>query len=98
MVGVFSHDVARARQFADEAQIAHAFVNLTDLLERHDVHCVYVGGHPRHHAQTTLAALAAGKHVLCETPMALSLDDATAMAHTAAAAGLQFGMNCARAR
>jgi 1,5-anhydro-D-fructose reductase (1,5-anhydro-D-mannitol-forming) len=96
VVGIFSHDVARARQFSNESLIPHVFVNLADLLNRHDVHCVYVGGHPRHHAQTTLAALAAGKHVLCETPMALSMDEATAMAHTASSAGLQLGVNYVR--
>jgi 1,5-anhydro-D-fructose reductase (1,5-anhydro-D-mannitol-forming) len=96
VVGVFSRDAARARMFADQAFIPHAFVNLTDLIERQDVHCVYVGGHPRHHMQVTLAALVAGKHVLCETPMALSLEEATAMAHTAASAGLRLGVNYVR--
>jgi 1,5-anhydro-D-fructose reductase (1,5-anhydro-D-mannitol-forming) len=96
VVGIFSHDVARARRFADAAQIPHVFVNLTDLLARQDIHCVYIGGLPRRHAQSALAALGAGKHVLCETPMALSLDDATAMAHTAASAGLQLAVNYAR--
>ena len=96
VVGIFSRDAARARMFADEAFIPHAFVNLTDLIERQDVHCVYVGGHPRHHMQVTLAALAAGKHVLCETPMALNLEEATTMAHTAASAGLRLGVNYVR--
>ena len=93
VVGIFSHDVARARRFADENQLPHVFVNLADLLDRRDIQCVYVGGHPRHHAQATLAALTSGKHVLCETPMALSLEDATAMTHTAASAGLILGVN-----
>ena len=93
VVGVFSHDESRARRFADETQLPHVFVNLSDLLDRHDVHCVYVGGYPRRHAQAALAALAAGKHVLCETPMALSIEDATAMTHTAASAGLQLAVN-----
>ncbi len=96
VVGVFSHDENRARRFAETHAIPHSFANLADLLARHDVDLVYAGGHPRHLAQTTLAALAAGKHVLCETPMALSLDDALAMAHTAAGRGLTLAVNCQR--
>ena len=96
IVGVFSHDENRARRFADTQYIPHSFVNLADLLARADVDCVYVGGHPRHHAQAALAALAAGKHVLCETPMALTLDDALAMAHTAASHGLLLAVNYPR--
>ena len=96
VVGIFSHDEDRARRFAETHHIPHSFANLADLLARHDVDCVYAGGHPRHLAQTTLAALAAGKHVLCETPMALTLGDALAMAHTAAGRGLVLAVNCQR--
>jgi len=96
VVGVFSHDEGRARRFAEAHHIPHSFANLADLLARHDVDCVYAGSHPRHLAQATLAALAADKHVLCETPMALSLEDALAMAHTAAGRGLTLAVNCQR--
>lgn len=98
VVGVFSHDESRAQRFAQAHYIPHSFANLAALLDREDVHCVYAGGHPRHLAQTALAALAAGKHVLCETPMALTPADALAMAHTAASRGLVLAVNyCRRA-
>jgi predicted dehydrogenase len=42
------------------------------------------------HAAVTIAALRAGKHVLCEKPMALSLDDCAAIEREAAAAGRQI--------
>ncbi len=93
IVGVFSRNENRGRSFAEANHIPHSFANLADLLARSDVHCVYVGGHPRHHAQSTLAALAAGKHVLVETPMALNVEDALAMAHTAVGRGLLLAVN-----
>ncbi len=93
VVGIFSHSEHRAKQFADRHQIPHTFVNLADLLAHPDVQCVYISSHPRHHRQATLAALAAGKHVLCETPLALSLDDALTMTHTALNRGLWLGLN-----
>ncbi|MDQ3248718.1 MAG: Gfo/Idh/MocA family oxidoreductase, partial [Chloroflexota bacterium] len=58
VIGVFSHNERRAGAFAEANQIAHAAVNLDDLLGRRDIQCVYVGSHPRHHAPLTLAALA----------------------------------------
>ena len=53
--------------------------------------CTYNQGHRR----PTVAALNAGKHVLCEKPMAATLPDATAMVRAAKASGkiLQIGLN-----
>ena len=96
IVGIFSHDETRARRFADANQIPHTFVNLADLLEHPEIQCVYISGHPRHHAQATLAALAAGKHVLCEMPLALDLNDALSATHTALNRGLTLAVNFQR--
>lgn len=93
VVGVYSHNERRAEQFAQTNQIPHVCINLDDLLSRRDVHCVYVGSHPRHHFPLTMAALAAGKHVLCETPLALTLEEAQMMQQAAANRGLLLGVN-----
>lgn len=93
VAGVFSHNEDRGLRFAAAHQLPHAFVNLADLLKRADIHCVYIGSHPRHHAQAALAALAAGKHVLCEPPLALTLQEAEAIAHTALSRDLRLGIN-----
>jgi len=95
-VGIYSHNERRAQQFAQTKQIPHAFVNLDDLLGRREIQCVYIGSHPRHHFPLTMAALAAGKHVLCETPLALTLDEAYRMEQAAADRGLLLGVNHAR--
>jgi 1,5-anhydro-D-fructose reductase (1,5-anhydro-D-mannitol-forming) len=93
VAAIFSHNERRARQFGDANHIPHAYVNLSDLLARRDIHCVYVSSHPRHRFPLVMAALAAGKHVLCETPLALTLDEAKSMAFAAANRGLLLGMN-----
>jgi 1,5-anhydro-D-fructose reductase (1,5-anhydro-D-mannitol-forming) len=62
-------------------------------LERRDIHVVYVSSHPRHHYPLAMAALHAGKHVLCETPLALSLAEARLLVLTAADRGLLLGVN-----
>ncbi|HXF63443.1 MAG TPA: Gfo/Idh/MocA family oxidoreductase [Caldilineaceae bacterium] len=96
IVGIFSHSEARAQRFADAHAVPHVFVNLADLLSHPGVHCVYISNHPRHHAQSALAALAAGKHVLCEPPLALDLAEAERVAHTALSRGLVLAVNFVR--
>lgn len=75
VAGIYSHNLRLAQRFASIHGLVHAGDDLTSLLERRDVHCVYVGNHPRHHAETVRAALAAGKHVLCEPPLSDDLDE-----------------------
>lgn len=96
IIGIFSHNEHRARQFAVDQAVPQVYVNLADLLAHPDIHCVYISSHPRHHAQAVMAALAAGKHVLCEPPLALTLDDAQTAAHTALSRGLALGVNYLR--
>lgn len=53
-----------------------------------DIHAVSIATPPALHAEMTLAACAAGKAVLCEKPMALNADQASAMLQAAQAAGV----------
>ena len=92
VVGVYSHNELRAQHFAQETYLPHSFANLADLLQRHEVQCVYIASHPRHHFPLTMAALAAGKHVLCEMPLALTLEDAETMQQAAENRGLLLGV------
>jgi UDP-N-acetylglucosamine 3-dehydrogenase len=58
-----------------------------ELLARPDIDAVTVAAPTEQHAQITLAALAAGKHVLVEKPVASTLEDGTRMAAAARATG-----------
>jgi 1,5-anhydro-D-fructose reductase (1,5-anhydro-D-mannitol-forming) len=84
VAGVYSHNEQRAQAFAERTKLPHHFLNLTDILERQSIHCIYVGSHPRHHYPLVMAALSAGKHVLCEPPLALTLEEAQSMQQAAA--------------
>jgi 1,5-anhydro-D-fructose reductase (1,5-anhydro-D-mannitol-forming) len=66
---------------------------LDDLLRRRDIDAVFVGTTNDLHSSQTLAALEAGKHVLCEKPLALTLADARAMVTTAERNGVVLGTN-----
>jgi 1,5-anhydro-D-fructose reductase (1,5-anhydro-D-mannitol-forming) len=76
VMGVYSRSPVRARQFANEMQIAYAYESLGDLLRRPEISCIYVSTHPRYQAEMALTAIEAGKHVLCETPMGLTVEEA----------------------
>lgn len=93
VTAVFSHNERRSRDFARINRIAHAEINLADLLQRREIQCVYVSSHPRHHFPLAMAALNGGKHVLCETPLALTLDEAQLLQQTAQSRGLLLGIN-----
>ena len=71
VVAVASADPERARAFAARFGIAHAHGDLGELLARADVDAVYIATSTRDHAAHAIAALAAGKAVLCEKPFAI---------------------------
>ncbi len=60
----------------DRWSVAKRFLNYQELVEQADVDVVLVASPHAYHTPVTLAALAAGKHVLVEKPMSLSLADA----------------------
>lgn len=90
---VYSHNERRARQFAQTHGIIHAGDDLPVLLRRPEIQCVYVGNHPRHHAEAVRAGLEAHKHVLCEPPLALTFDEAETLHQMAEHRGLVLAMD-----
>jgi phthalate 4,5-cis-dihydrodiol dehydrogenase len=71
---------------------AHAVADIEALLALDDVDAVYVATPTDLHAQHVIAAAEAGKHVLCEKPMATSLAQAQAMIDAADRAGVTFNV------
>lgn len=67
---------------------ATVVADLVALLDLPEVEAVYIASPHEYHAEHALAALAAGRHVLVEKPMAVALGDAAAMVAAARAAGL----------
>ena len=86
-VCVASRDADRARSFAGELGIPDSFGSYEQLIARDDVDAVYVPLPVSMHTEWTIAALQAGKHVLCEKPFAVSAADAAACFDAAEVAG-----------
>lgn len=79
VAAIASGSLARAQAFAAEHGIGFATDSVDTLLARPDVEAVYISSTNDRHCGQTLAAAAAGKHVLCEKPLALDLSEARRM-------------------
>lgn len=76
LVGIYDRDQERGQKYAQEFGVT-SFETLEGLLDQVDA--VMICAENALHAQYTLAAARAGKHVLCEKPLATNLDDAWEM-------------------
>ncbi len=93
VVSVLSSNLARGQAYAEENHIAHAASSLDDLLANPAVNAVYISTtNELHHAQT-IAAARAGKHVLCEKPLAMTLTDVEEMIAACREAGVVLATN-----
>lgn len=93
VAAVASGSRERAQQFAAEHGIAFATDSVEVLLARPDVEAVYISSTNDRHCAQTLAAAAAGKHVLCEKPLAMTVADARRMVEACRAAGVLLATN-----
>jgi 1,5-anhydro-D-fructose reductase (1,5-anhydro-D-mannitol-forming) len=93
LVAIASSEPERAARFAQDLGVPKVHQSVADLLADPDIDVVYISTTNEWHKPQTLAAAAAGKHVLCEKPLALSLDDAREMMAACDSAGVVLGTN-----
>lgn len=90
VTAVASRDAEKARQFASELSIPIAYGDYKSLLEDPAIDIIY-NPLPNHlHKPLTIMAAEAGKHILCEKPLALNVDDCREMIAAATANGVQL--------
>jgi xylose dehydrogenase (NAD/NADP) len=88
LVAVASRERARAESYAREWSIPRAMAGYQTMLDDSRIDAVYIPLPNTQHVEWTLAAIAAGKHVLCEKPLALDPHDVDRIAAAAASAGV----------
>jgi predicted dehydrogenase len=93
LVGAVDVDPSRARAFAEQHGIPNVFTSLDDAIAWDGFDAATNVTPDRAHHPTTLALLAAGKHVMCEKPLAENHAKADEMARAAEASGLVTMVN-----
>jgi 1,5-anhydro-D-fructose reductase (1,5-anhydro-D-mannitol-forming) len=93
IVCVMSTNDERGRKYAADHNIPGSVTVLDALVDDPDVDAVYISTTNELHKDQVLAAARAGKHVLCEKPLATSLADARAMVEACRAANVVFATN-----
>lgn len=90
---VFSQNAERGKAYAQANGISHNTILLDDILQDSEIQAVYISSRNEFHKEQALAAARAGKHVLCEKPLALSLDDAEDIVRACHERGVVLGTN-----
>jgi 1,5-anhydro-D-fructose reductase (1,5-anhydro-D-mannitol-forming) len=93
VVSVMSSNPVRGRTYAEENGIARPVSSLEEAVSDPEIDAVYISTTNELHRDQAIAAARAGKHVLCEKPLALTLEDAHAMAAAGRDAGVVMATN-----
>ena len=88
VIAIASRDTERARTYAEKYKIVRSYGNYEDLLKDPEVDAVYIPLPNGLHGEWAIKALQAGKHVLCEKPVASNADQAREMQKVANDTGL----------
>lgn len=79
VTAIASRDLSKARDMADRFSVPHAFGSYEDMLASDVIDAVYIPLPTSQHIEWTIKAANAGKHVLCEKPMALKASEIDAV-------------------
>ncbi len=88
VVALCARNRERAAAMAARLNVRHVYTDYQELLARSDIDAVILATPDALHLPVTLAALEAGKHVLCEKPLAMNADEAHRMVDAAQRSGL----------
>ena len=90
VVAIASRDADRAAAAAAQLGISTSYGSYESLLQAEDIDAVYIPLPNDLHAEWTMKAAAAGKHVLCEKPLAMTAAQAEEMVAVCAEAGIKL--------
>jgi predicted dehydrogenase len=79
IVSVASGQIENARKTAEQFNIEHFTNDWRETVERADIDLICITTPPDTHCEMTLRAIECGKHVLCEKPMAMDVEEARQM-------------------
>jgi predicted dehydrogenase len=90
LVGVADTSIDRAKDAAHTLGVSTTYPSISELLADTAIHAVVICSENARHADHAMAAAEAGKHILCEKPLATTPDDAARMVDAARRAGVKL--------
>ncbi len=93
VVGILDADIERTEEAASRLQLARAYRDLDDLLADPNVQSVHIAVPNKYHFEMAKRTLAAGKHVMCEKPLAMDSGESSELVELAARAQVAAGVN-----
>ena len=79
LIAVMRRDQAKAEDFAERHGARRAYSDVDKLLSDDEINAIYIATPPHVHCEQTFRAAHAGKHILCEKPMAMSVSECQQM-------------------
>lgn len=89
IVAICGRNRERGEELAEKHDIAEVYTDYRTLIEEAEIEAIVIAAPDDLHYPMTMAALEAGLHVLCEKPLALTVEHATEMTEKAEAAGVK---------
>jgi 1,5-anhydro-D-fructose reductase (1,5-anhydro-D-mannitol-forming) len=93
IVAAVSRDQSRVDAFAAEFGVQHGYTDYDAMLANPEVEAVFIATPNAQHAEQVVKAALAGKHVLCDKPLATTVDDAIRAVDACESAGVRLGIN-----
>ena len=88
LIAVMRRDRAKAESFAERHGAQRVYTDVDDLLSDDELNAIYIATHPYLHCEQTLRTAQAGKHILCEKPMAMTVEECQRMVDACHDAGV----------
>jgi len=93
VIGILDATPERSRQAADALGLSRAYGDLDELLGDSQVQSVHIAVPNRLHYEMATKALKAGKHVMCEKPLAMNSRESADLVRLASESGVAAGVN-----
>jgi 1,5-anhydro-D-fructose reductase (1,5-anhydro-D-mannitol-forming) len=93
IIAATSRDQGRADAFIEKFGGKAGYTDYDEMLANPEIDAVFIATPNSQHAEQVVAAAKAGKHVLCDKPMALSVQDAVHAIEACRDAGVKLGIN-----
>jgi len=90
LIAIYDDNKERLKRVAQQYSVKAVYTDYNELLKREEIDAVIITSENAKHAEMAIAAAEAGKHILCEKPIATTLKDADKMISTARKSGVKF--------